>query len=638
MSADEPDNATDLPQTETDVAVVPAGESVSVSEDCTTEQAVSQSPGVSPRWSWRGALVSAFIFLGWVVLLARLIHLQGPQSQLMNDRVSRQSKFSEVIPARPGEILDRSGQVLAMTITCDSLYAVPVEIDEPLDFAWKVSPILNLNTDELHRRLTENAEKQFIWIKRRIDDEQVRQIRALNLPSKAWGLRREYLRKYPQGGFAAHILGTRNIDNVGQGGLEQNLDSLIRGKDGKRVMTRDARGIVVEIAAERSQSPNHGQTVVSTIDLLTQIETERQLDALMEQWEPLGACAVVMEPYSGEVLAMASRPGFDPNLLVEVPPAAWKNLAVSAAFEPGSTFKPFIVGWALQHAVLQRDELINCGFGVYRMGPRILHDHHPYGELSVEDVLVKSSNIGMAKIGERIGLESLYEATRSFGFGRVTGIELPGEIPGLLHPFPGWNVYSLGSIPMGQELAVTPLQLITAHAALANGGYLVRPRLLKRAAGESVTSSSHSVHVVAPAAAVGSELLDWDVAEWLVQGPMKQVVERGTGKSARTPGLSMFGKTGTAQKLDPTTGKYANNAWVVSFVCGAPAEDPAVIVLVMVDEPTVPGVHYGGTVAAPTAARILQFAEARTRFLGLRNSTTDAVSTRREELPDRVPR
>ncbi len=591
-------------------------------------------PGSGP---WRMRLISGFVFIGWAVLLTRLIQLQGAQRQLMNDRVARQSIFSEVIPARPGEILDRNGHVLAMTVTCDSLYAVPDQIEEPWDFAWKTGSILNINADELYKRLIDNADKQFVWIKRRIDEQQVKEVRSLGLPKASWGLRREYQRKYPQGGFASHVLGIRDIDNNGKGGLEQSLTTLIRGEDGSRVMTRDARGVVIEVAAERSKSPSHGQTVVSTIDLLIQIETERQLDALMEEWRPLGACAIVMEPHSGEVLAMASRPGFDPNALIEVPEAAWKNLAVSAVFEPGSTFKPFIVGWALEHHSLLRDEMINCNFGAYRMGPRVLHDHHSYGELSVEDVLVKSSNIGMAKIGERIGLESLYEATRSFGFGRRTGIELPGELSGLLRPFPQWNVYSLGSIPMGQELAVTPLQLITAHAALANGGSLVRPRLLKGAAGDGAGSlPGQLIRIVEPADGVGARLLDAETAQWLVREPMKQVVERGTGKSARIPGLSIFGKTGTAQKLDPTTGTYSDNAWVVSFLCGAPAEDPAVIVLLMVDEPTAPGVHYGGTVAAPAASRILQFAEARARTLapGLEESEPASAPSMTEATDD----
>ena len=581
---------------------------------------IPRSPRVER--SWRFSLISVFIVLGWAALVTRLIQLQGAQRQLMNDRVTRQSIFSEVIPARPGEILDRNGQVLAMTIPCDSLFAVPEEIEDPWNFAWQVGPILDLNTDELYHRIADNADKRFVWIQRRISDEKVSAIRSLNLPKEAWGLRREYQRQYPQGGYASHVLGIRNIDNVGQGGLEQSLHDVIRGADGNRVMTRDARGKVMEVAAERSESPKHGQTVISTIDLLTQIETERQLDLLVEEWKPVGACAIVMEPHSGEILAMASRPAFHPNSLLNVPDAAWKNLSVSAVFEPGSTFKPFIVGWAIQHDVLAADEMIDCSFGVYRMGPRVLHDHHSYGELSVEDVLVKSSNIGMAKIGERIGLESLYEATRAFGFGRRTGVELPGELSGLLRPVSQWNVYSLGSIPMGQELAVTPLQLITAHAALANGGRLIRPRLLKRTnSAEHNAVSDHQI--VEPGADVQSVVLDADIAEWLVREPMKQVVERGTGKSARIPGMSMFGKTGTAQKLDLLTGTYSDTAWVVSFVCGAPAENPEVVVLVMVDEPTAPGIHYGGTVSAPTASQILKFAVTRVQSLAISRSGSD---------------
>lgn len=579
-----------------------AGEPIATTVDMTPTSPVYRS--------WRAGLLSVVIIATWIVILGRLIHLQGAQRSLMNDRVARQSLFSEVIPARPGEILDRNGHVLAMTVMCDSLYAVPCEIDNLWAFTWQVSSSLNLNADELYERLLQNRDKQFLWIKRRLDENQVAAFRELKLPKEWWGLRREYLRRYPQGAFGSHVLGLRDIDNEGRGGLEQGLNVSIRGEDGRRVMTRDARGIVMEVAAEQSRPPEHGRSVISTLDLMTQIRTEEHLDQLMVQWKPLGACAIVMEPRSGEILAMASRPAFRHDSLLKLEPAAWKNLAISAVFEPGSTFKPFIVGWALEQQKLQREEMIDCSFGAYRMGPRVLHDHHSYGALSVEDVLVKSSNIGMARIAERIGLESLYEATCSFGFGRRTGIELPGELPGIVQPFKRWNIYSLGSVPMGQELAVTPLQLITAHAAIANGGKLIRPRLVR-------STDETSENLVAPTVDVETPLLSPENCDWLLQHPMKGVVERGTGKSARTPGLSMFGKTGTAQKLDPDTGTYSDHAWVLSFLCGAPAENPEVIVLVMVDEPSEKGVQYGGTVAAPTAAKILQSALERRPYWGL---------------------
>jgi cell division protein FtsI/penicillin-binding protein 2 len=549
--------------------------------------------------------------------MARLIQLQGQERHAMHDRVARQSLFSEVVPARPGEIVDRCGRVLAMTESCDSLFAVPDQIQDPWRFAWQLSQVLNLNADMLHRRLVEHSDRQFLWIKRRLTKDESQAVRLLALPRSEWGMRREYQRRYPHGGFAAHVLGLRDIDNFGRGGLEQSRDQSLRGIDGRRVMTRDALGIIMEVAEERSRPPRHGQAVVTTLDLPIQMAAEEALDDVMARWQPVGACAIVMEPQSGDILAMVSRPAFDPTSLERVPEAAWKNLAVSAVFEPGSTFKPFVVAAALQSDVLQQDEFIDCSFGAYRMGPRVLHDVHPYGALSVEDVLVKSSNIGMARIAERMGLPALYEATRTFGFGRRTGVELPGEVSGILRPLADWDGYSLGSIPMGQELAVTPLQLITAHAALANGGRLVRPHLIHDTSQLAVSPQVAS-RTVTPARDIGARIVDESIARWVVSQPMHEVVERGTARSVRVPGLSMFGKTGTAQKADPQRGGYSDTATVLSFVCGAPANDPEILVLVMVDEPTRPGSHFGGTVAGPVAVRILQETLPRVRELGFR--------------------
>ena len=568
---------------------------------------------------WRSKLVSLLMLIGWSIMIARLIHLQAGQRQSLNSRVTRQSSFSETLPARPGEILDRSGHVLAMTVTRDSLYAVPSQIDDPAAFVWKICEVLDMNADELYEKLVASADRHFIWIRRRLTDEEASRVRQLQLPDRTWGFRREYLRQYPQGQYAAHVLGMRDIDNIGHGGLEESLDDHIRGTDGVRMMTRDARGLVVEVEAEKSQMPTHGRTVVSTLDVLTQIQTERLLEQLMDRWAPLGACAIVMDPHSGQVLAMGSAPSFDPNFPGEVPSDAWRNLAVSAVFEPGSTFKPFIVGWAIEQGKLQPDEMIKCFNGAYRMGRRILHDHHAYSQLNVEDVLVKSSNIGMARIAERIGLDGLYQATAAFGFGSRTGIELPGEVDGLVRAKANWDEYSMGSIPMGQELAVTPLQLITAHAALANGGRLVRPHLMMDTSDDQVAPSPIStIKTVEATQSIESSILRTDIAQWIVSGPMKNVVERGTGKSAKIKGLSIFGKTGTAQKLDPETGAYSNSKHICSFICGAPAENPQVLVLVMVDEPSGPGSHYGGTVAAPTASEILKFALERMPYISNR--------------------
>jgi len=569
----------------------------------------------SPVRRWRVNGVTLLMLMAWTALIGRLIHLQGAQHALMHERVDRQSTYTETLRARPGEIVDRNGHVLAMTVTRNSIFAVPSRIEDPRQFAWQAASVVGVDADTLLDRVRRSSDKHFIWIKRRVSDDVAAEFRELALPERTWGFRREYLRQYPQGSIAAHVLGMRDIDNEGHGGLEQSLNNHIHGEDGHRVMTRDARGVVMEVEASASKTPKHGQSVICTIDLLTQLAVERQLDDIMYRWNPVGACAVVMEPRSGQILAMASRPDFDPNTPAQVGQDAWRNLAVSAVFEPGSTFKPFVVGWALQQKALAQQDMIQCFNGAYRMGGRILHDHHGYVSLSVEDVLVKSSNIGMARIAERIGLQQLYECTVAFGFGRRTGIELPGEVPGLVRERSKWDDYSLGSIPMGQELAVTPLQLIAAHAALANGGQLVRPHLLLASADHIMPTPLSSVETVDATASVESSILDRQIADWIVRHPMKGVVENGTGRSARTPGLNIFGKTGTAQKVDPEHGGYSDSQHICSFVCGAPATNPEVLVLVMVDEPTSSGSHYGGTVAAPGAASILAHSIERVRRL-----------------------
>lgn len=580
----------------------------------------------------RAGFAAGIVLCGWLILIGRLIHLQVLQSSTLSAGVVKQSHHEEILAARPGDILDRNGNVLAMTVMCDSVYASPRHISDPLRFAWQVSEILELDTDRLYRRLLDHSDAGFLWLKRRVLPEMCEQLRAAGLESGSWGLRREYQRHYLQDGLAAHVIGLRDIDNQGRGGLEETFDSRIRGIDGTRTVTRDALGSVISIDHRQTQPPVHGDMVVCSLDLPLQKQTEETLNQLMTRWSPAGACAIVLLPHTGEVLSMASRPAFHPDVLENVHPDAWKNLAVSAVFEPGSTIKPVIVGRAVDLGLLERDQQIHCGHGIYRMGPRLLHDHHPYGELSLTDVLVKSSNIGMAKVGEALGKERLYNAVRAFGFGGRTGIELPGEVDGIVHPPQNWSIYSLGSVPMGQEIAVTPLQLITAHAAIANGGLLVPPTILKNGGADE----DGSIPRTPVNEALSSRVLTSGTAAWLTAEPMKQVVERGTARAVRIPGLSMFGKTGTAQKLDPVTGRYSDNRWVLSFICGAPAENPGVLVLVMVDAPTAAGSHYGGTVAAPFAVEILKHALQRFPEYYQDPSDRSSQSKLTESLPSAV--
>ena len=543
----------------------------------------------------RARLVVTIIGLGWLVLSARLIQLQWVQQEKFAGKAEKQREFVEETPARPGDILDRQGRLLATTLATRSLYVVPAKISDPRQVADALSSVLGLSSDGLTEKIAGNSQRQFLWIKRRLTVAEITAVRQLALPKVMWGFRDEYRREYPQGVVAAQVIGLRDIDGVGRGGIEERFDSVLRGQNGKRYVARDSRGHVIEILDKDHQAPVAGQNVRLTLDVVVQLYAERELDQVMKEWQPESCSAIVIDPTNGDILAMATRPTFDPNRPQEASPDSWKNRAIADIYEPGSTFKPMIVSYGLDQGVLQRDENFHCQNGEYRMGRRVLHDHHRYGLLSLTDVLVKSSNIGMAKIGERMGNEQLEKAATLFGFGRKTGIELPGELPGILRPLKKWTSYSTGSIPMGHEIATTPLQLITAHAALANGGELVRPRIVLQDQQDSISAVSRMT----------ISTVSRETARWIIEHPMQEVVERGTGKKARIPGYHVFGKTGTAQCLS-ADGGYVHGKYISSFVCGAPAESPRLLTLVVVNQSSVGGETFGGKVAAPAAANILR--------------------------------
>lgn len=547
-------------------------------------------------WRRRGIVIG--ILLLWTVLAGRLVQLQWWSRDQFVRRAVRQRNFDETIPARPGDILDREGRVLATSVPTQSLYVDPSEIDDPWEFAWKLAEAIPIDAPRLAGRIEEMREKRFLWVRRRLSDADASAVRALKLPPASYGLRIEFLRRYPQGTLAAHVLGQRDIDGVGRGGIEERYAPLLGGTAGVRHLVRDARGYVIEVRSEQPAAA--GDAVRLSLDTLLQIDAEKRLDLLMRELEPESACAVVLDPRSGEILSMASRPAFDPNDAASAPVNAWRNLAIQAQYEPGSTFKPLVVAYALDRGAIRSDESFDCMRGAYRMGPRVLHDHHRYGLLSVDEILVKSSNIGMAKIGERLENERLHDCAVRFGFGHPTGIELPGELPGMLHPLPRWTRYSTGSIPMGQEVSATPLQMLVAHSALAGGGTLQTPQLVLDILPRGVASETRTPRTTFAARVVAEE-----AARWVVGTPLVGVVERGTGKKAQIEGVSVFGKTGTSQKVE-ANGQYSHSRHVASFICGAPAENPRVLVLVTVDEPTKGPSDFGGIAAAPAARDILE--------------------------------
>lgn len=556
-------------------------------------QTISKHPDAPPPRGRVGFVVT-LLGLGWLVIAGRLIQLQYLEREKFAGKAEQQREFVEEIAARPGDIVDRHGRLLATTLSVRSLYLVPARISDPAQVAAQLAEVVGLPLDGLREKITANAQKQFLWIKRRLTEAEVESIKKLSLPKGSWGFRDEYRREYPQGVVAAHVLGLRDIDGVGRGGIEEQFDAVLRGKNGHRHVARDSRGHAIEILDDDLKLPVPGRTIRLSMDVILQLYAERELDLVMQEWKPESCCAVVIDPTNGDVLVMASRPTFDPNSPQNASADAWKNRAIADIYEPGSTFKPIIVSYGLDRDVLQKEENFNCENGEYRMGRRVLHDHHRYGMLSLTDVLVKSSNIGMAKIGERMGNERLWTASTLFGFGRKTGIELPGELPGILRPLKAWTSYSTGSIPMGHELATTPLQLITAHAALANQGLLVRPRI-------TLPSDEDSTAALKK---ITTPTVTSDIAHWMIEHPMLEVVTRGTGKKARIPGYQVFGKTGTAQCLSPDGG-YVHGKYISSFVCGAPADSPRLLTLVVVNQSSVGGETFGGKVAAPAAANIL---------------------------------
>ncbi|MCA9108341.1 MAG: penicillin-binding protein 2 [Planctomycetaceae bacterium] len=547
--------------------------------------------------SRRLQLLTASLLLIWGMIAGRLIHLQLTQHLKFSDHAISQQTYDERIPARLGDIVDRNGHLLATSSTCLSLYVDPSRLNDPSAFAARVAKVLELDEASLITRIEAQRSRQFLWVQRRLSNEDAEAILNLELPGKGWGLREELRRVYPHQTLAAHILGWRNIDGVPQAGLEKSLNQVLQGVDGSRTLVRDARGYVIEVLEEVTQPPRHGSTVVLTLDADVQRAAELRLDELVQVWQPRSASAVVLDPQTGEILAMASRPTFDPAAPSTAPTGAWTNPIVSSAFEPGSTIKPCLAAWAIDQNIVSREETFSC-LGTYQMGTRLLHDHRAFGKLDLTGIITHSSNIGMAQIGQRMGNDRLYAAVRAFGFGRKTGIELPGEAAGIVRPLERWDDYSTGSVPMGQELAVTPLQMVTAHAALANGGRWLTPHLVLHL----------SENDPQPLDVLSTSILSEDIAQWMTTGPLVNVVERGTARRAAINGINVFAKTGTAQKYDAESGAYSDTRYVSSCICGAPAEAPRVLVMVTVDETSTADEPAGGKVAAPAASDILKAA------------------------------
>jgi cell division protein FtsI (penicillin-binding protein 3) len=540
-------------------------------------------------------LLALSISLWALVITIRLFHLQVLARSFFEHQGARQSERTINLDPRRGAILDRDGKPLAVSVDAESLYAVPQDIENPAATARALAGALDLDPTE-RKELAAQLQKSraFVWVRRKLDPRTAQRVRELQLDGI--GFLTENRRYYPKRELASQVLGYVGLDNTGMSGIEYAFEDLIRGHAAKVVVHTDARRRPV---GHTEKPSTEGHTVVLTLDESIQYVAERELERALAETQAVAGVAIVLEPFTGEVLAMANRPGFNPNRFAASPSGRWRNRAVADAYEPGSIFKIVTAAAGIQERVVEPEEVLDCGHGMIEIAGIRINDHAVFDKLSFKDAVVHSSDIGMIRVGQRLGRESFNRYMRDFGFGVPTGVDLPGESSGLLRPTGKWSALSLPSMSFGQEVGVTALQMAVAAGAVANGGYLMKPFVVRRVE----DAEGHVVKEMKPV--VVRRVLQPATVDVLTD-ILKEVVKSGTGRNAVVPGYVVAGKTGTAQKLD-SAGRYSMVDHVASFVGFTPASHPALLILVSLDTPRGPR-NQGGDVAAPVFARIAEAA------------------------------
>jgi len=514
--------------------------------------------------------------LGWLMIVKH-----GELTQLAERQYSR----TVVLRAQRGPIVDRLGGALATSTATESLFVQPRSVGDPVRVAARLAPVIGLPEPEVHAALT--SARPFVWLRRKLPPMVTEQIRTLREPGL--GFLPEPLRLYPNRELGAHVLGFEGAEG-GLEGVERAFNGELAGVPGKAIVGRDALGR--EVAAQHVlQAPQPGHGVMLTIDRTIQYIAEREIDAAYRRTHAKAAVALVLEPRSGDILAMAMRPTFNPNTFLDVPSAEhWRNRAVTDPFEPGSTFKAILAAAALEESVVRPDDQIYAENGKITLAGTTIRDWKKYGWLTFAEVLQNSSNVGSIKVGLALGRERYHRYMRAFGFGAPTGVGLAGESRGLLRDPQRWSLLSLPTMSIGQEISVTALQLVAAFGAIANDGTLMQPRLVR----STFDVEGREMRRFEPQAV--RQVVSPDTARTLA-GLLTRVVESGTGRFAAIPGYAVAGKTGTAQKLDPATKRYSHAPGVLSFVGFAPADEPRFVMLVMLDEPR--NEKWGSEAAAP---------------------------------------
>jgi len=552
----------------------------------------TQHPG---ERAWRRAklvagLAVGGLFLGFVGLLGRVTYLQVRPPQPLRELAGVQNA-SAPIQARRGNILDRKGRVLATTGIGWELFVDPAQIDQPAQFPVRVGNELSYEPAWVAQQVYERPSARYVVLDRQLSPERHRRAKELRLAGL--GTRLNLVRRYPMGPVGGQVLGFVGTDGIGLEGLELLYDEELTGQPGSMSYLCDSRRNALWLRDTEYKPARPGRPVQLALDAAIQGIAEQQLAATCQKFEAAAGQLVVMDPRTGEILAMANYPGFDPSLLASSKPDLRRNRCVTDVFEPGSSYKPFVWSKATEAGVARPGEMINCGPGFY-VSPvgRRLRDAHALGMQTWAGVLIHSSNIGMAIVGQRLGERRMFEAVRAFGFGQETGSKLPGEIAGIVNPLKQWNHYSVTSVPMGQEVGVTALQMVRAYCALANDGMLVTPRILLAEDGKPADEPIYE------------RVLSEKTAR-LTRQVLRQVVSEGTGQAADSQLYDVFGKTGTAQIADRRNGGYLDGAYVSVFVGGAPFNNPRGVVGCFVHHPHRRKGYYGGTVSAPAVREVI---------------------------------
>jgi cell division protein FtsI (penicillin-binding protein 3) len=544
----------------------------------------------------RALLVAALIGFWMLAVSARLVFLQISQHDGLANRARLQQQDAIETSPQRGDLLDCQGRELARSVETVSLFMDPAGLTgEDLDCtANVVASALGLKAANLSQEFqdAQAQKRRFVWIVRRLDADVGNKLLSLNLPGLQG--RQEPKRYYPNGSLAAHVLGFVGLDGEGLAGLERYYNSKIIGERGQLFFEKDATGSPYE-SFEIASKP--GQTIVLTIDQSIQYEAEQALQAAVARSHAKSGSVIVLNPRNGEILALANAPTFDPNNVGAFAPEARRNWALENVYEPGSTFKIVAFSAAIENKLVKPDDHIDCQMGSITVAGRLVHDHHPFGLLTIAEALAKSSNVAAIKLGMRVGDPRMYEYITRFGFGTRTGVELPGETPGILRKVERWQPSSIGSIAMGQEIGVTPVQMVAAFGALANDGVRIAPHVVREIRDASGTvlfqSQPESHRVISPETAIA------------LRGMLEGVTLNGTARKAQLDGYSAAGKTGTAQKIDPKTRAYSRTKFVGSFVGFAPVSNPQVVIIVVIDEPGA-GSYHGGEVAAPVFREIAE--------------------------------